>query len=135
MTLVSFIVITLFVKIVTDDWQDEFFKITLVLAAITNAFNAIFYGAAVGIIVQFPSKYITAFSGGSSIAGILTATNQIFALWIGTNPLTTGLMYFTIGDIVIFGTLVVYILMERQVRKNTYHACNLKNTLINVYLI
>lgn len=110
--LIVFICIKLLQKILID----EFF-----LAA-----SAIFGGSLFGIAGKFSSKYITAMTAGQALGGIFTALTEILSLWIGANPVVSGLLYFVIGDVVLFLSLIAYVILERVV-SNIYD--------IRIYLI
>ncbi|XP_014207859.1 equilibrative nucleoside transporter 3 [Copidosoma floridanum] len=113
--LAVFIVTTSFAKVNTDKYQNTFLIITLTSVAIVNAANAIFGGSLMGVAGKFSSKYITAMSSGQALGGIFTALTEILSLWIGANPISSGLLYFTIGDVVLLLSLISYIILEREV--------------------
>lgn len=54
-------------------------------------------------------------SAGQALGGIFTALTEIISLWIGASHVITGLLYFTIADIVLFLSLIAYIILEREV--------------------
>lgn len=88
-----------------------FFKCLLIFAAAA----AIFGGSLLGIVGRFSPKYITAMSAGQALGGIFCALTEIVSLWIGASPVISGLLYFTIADIVLFISLIAYIILEREV--------------------
>lgn len=67
-----------------------------------------------GIVARFSPKYITAMSAGQALGGIFTALTEILSLWVGASPVISGLLYFIIGDIVLFLSLIAYIILERE---------------------
>ena len=111
--LVLFILTTALVKIDTDKWQDAFLIITLTTVALVNAASAIFGGSLMGIVGRFSPSYITAMSSGQALGGIFTAITEICSLWIGASPVLSGLVYFIIGDAVLFLSLIAYIVLEK----------------------
>ncbi|KAK9309615.1 hypothetical protein QLX08_000830 [Tetragonisca angustula] len=111
--LLFFILTTIFVKINTDKWQGTFLIITLTTVACVNAASAIFGGSLMGIVGRFSPKYITAMSSGQALGGIITATAEICSLWIGASPVLSGLVYFIIGDVILFLSLIAYIILEK----------------------
>ncbi|XP_043801835.1 equilibrative nucleoside transporter 3 isoform X1 [Apis laboriosa] len=111
--LLFFILTTIFVKINTDKWQGTFLIVTLTTVACVNAASAIFGGSLMGIVGRFSSKYITAMSSGQALGGIITATAEICSLWIGASPILSGLVYFIIGDVILFLSLIAYIVLEK----------------------
>ncbi|XP_050478030.1 equilibrative nucleoside transporter 3 [Bombus huntii] len=113
--LLFFILTTMLVKINTDKWQGTFLIITLITVACVNAASAIFGGSLMGIAGRFSPKYITAMSSGQALGGIITATAEICSLWIGASPVLSGLVYFIIGDVILFLSLIAYIILEKAV--------------------
>ncbi|XP_076227200.1 equilibrative nucleoside transporter 1 isoform X2 [Nomia melanderi] len=111
--LVFFILTTAFVKVNTDKWQDTFLAITLTTVAFVNAASAIFGGSLMGIVGRFSPKYITAMLSGQALGGIFTAITEICSLWIGASPVLSGLVYFIIGDVILFLSLIAYIVLEK----------------------
>ncbi|XP_076672350.1 equilibrative nucleoside transporter 1 [Andrena cerasifolii] len=111
--LLLFILTTALVKIDTDKWQDAFLIITLTTVALVNAASAIFGGSLMGIVGRFSPNYITAMSSGQALGGIFTAITEICSLWIGASPVLSGLVYFIIGDAVLFLSLIAYIVLEK----------------------
>lgn len=117
---VLFLLTTCLVKINTDEWQNTFFIITLTTVAVINASCAIFGGSLLGVAGRFSSGYITAMMGGQALGGIFTALAEIGSLWLGASPVLSGLVYFVIGDAMLFLSLVSWIVLERTVFFN-YH--------------
>lgn len=74
-----------------------------------------------GVAGRFSPKYITAMSAGQALGGIFTALTEILSLWIGASPVISGLLYFTIGDIILFASLIVYVILEKAVSKIVHH--------------
>ncbi|KAI4503602.1 hypothetical protein M0802_001005 [Mischocyttarus mexicanus] len=93
--------------------QATFLIITLTTVAFVNAASAIFGGSLMGIVGRFSPKYITAMSGGQALGGIFTALAEVISLWIGASPILSGLMYFIIGDTILFLSLIAYIILEK----------------------
>ncbi|XP_012142098.1 equilibrative nucleoside transporter 1 [Megachile rotundata] len=111
--LLFFIVTTTFVKINTDKWQNTFLVITLTTVACVNAASAIFGGSLMGVVGRFSPKYITAMSSGQALGGIFTALTEVCSLWIGASPVLSGLVYFIIGDVILFLSLIAYVMLEK----------------------
>ncbi|OAD61279.1 Equilibrative nucleoside transporter 3 [Eufriesea mexicana] len=111
--LLLFILTTIFVKINTDKWQETFLSITLSTVVCVNAASAIFGGSLMGIVGRFSPKYITAMQCGQALGGIITAIAEICSLWIGASPVVSGLVYFIIGDVILFLSLVAYVMLEK----------------------
>lgn len=79
------------------------------------AASAIFGGSLMGIVGRFSPKYITAMQCGQALGGIVTAIAEICSLWIGASPVVSGLVYFIIGDVILFLSLVAYVMLEKTV--------------------
>ena len=78
--------------------------------------SAVFGGSLLGIIGYFPPRYITAMSAGQALAGIFAALAEIFSLWLGASPVVSALLYFSIGDLMLFCSLLSYIFLQKAVR-------------------
>lgn len=113
LVLLIFLVTTGFVKADTDQWQNTFLIITLGSVALMNMASAIFGGSLLGIVGRFPARYITAMSGGQALAGIFAALTEISSLWLGASPVVSALLYFVIGDAMLFFSLVSYIFLQK----------------------
>lgn len=111
--LLVFIFTTVLVEVNTDKWQSKFLAITLTSVALVNAASAVFGGSLMGILGRFSPKYITAMSSGQALGGIFTAATEICSLWIGASPVLSGLVYFIIGDVILFLSLIAYIVLEK----------------------
>lgn len=70
-----------------------------------------------GVAGRFSSSYITAMMGGQALGAIFTALAEIGSLWLGASPVLSGLMYFAIGDAMLFLSLVSWIVLEKAVRQ------------------
>ncbi|XP_024946180.1 equilibrative nucleoside transporter 3 isoform X2 [Cephus cinctus] len=113
--LLLFILTTVLVKVNTDEWQNAFLVITLTTVAVVNMASAIFGGSLMGIVGRFSPRYITAMMGGQAVGGIFTALAEIGSLWIGASPVLSGLLYFIIGDVLLFLSLIAYIILEKAI--------------------
>ncbi|KAF7994482.1 hypothetical protein HCN44_003954 [Aphidius gifuensis] len=131
--LVLLIITTLFIYINTDGWQEYFFFFTLLLAFLINAFSTIFYGALVTITGLFSPNYITAYSAGQALSGIITTLIQILSLWIGMTHETSAFIYFMIGNVGILCSILAYILLEKQkfFKSHVYKHQNIQKKKIN----
>ena len=52
-------------------------------------------------------------SSGQALGGIFTAITEICSLWIGASPMLSGLVYFIIGDVILFLSLIAYVMLEK----------------------
>ncbi|KAF7994483.1 hypothetical protein HCN44_003955 [Aphidius gifuensis] len=83
-------------------------------AAGSNGMGAIFTGTMVSVAGNFPSEYISSLSQGQSACGIIAAIFQMLSLWLSTGPISTGLIYFLIGDFIIIFAFISYVFLEKQ---------------------
>lgn len=111
--LILFIVTTIFVQIDTDDWQWIFFVITLSIVVLLNIAGAILNGSLFGITGKFTPKYITAAIGGQALGGIFAALVQIGALAIGASSVHSAFVYFMVGNIMLFISLICYVVLSK----------------------
>ncbi|KAG4072412.1 hypothetical protein HA402_004344 [Bradysia odoriphaga] len=110
-----FIVTTALVEVNTDSWQNEFFIFTLTSVVMMNIATAILSGGLFGISGLFPSEYITAVVSGQALGGIFAALSEIMSLTFGASAKTTAFVYFMIGNVVLFVSIVTYIIMSKTV--------------------
>ena len=61
----------------SDDWQNTFLAIILVLVVLINVCGAIYQGAVLGAAAKFPTKYMTAAMTGQSVGGIFPVVVDI----------------------------------------------------------
>ncbi|XP_030384134.1 equilibrative nucleoside transporter 2 [Scaptodrosophila lebanonensis] len=118
--LVLFGITTAFVEINTDNWQEQFFLITLIIVVILNISAATMSGGLYGIAGLFPSEYMTAVVSGQALGGIITALAFILVLALDTEPKTTAFIFFILGIVLISFCIVCYIIMVRQPYFNYY---------------
>lgn len=115
MMLVLFILTTVFVKVDTDPWQQQFFILTLATVVLLNVSSAILSGSIFGIIGKFCPKYITAVIGGQALGGMFAAVAQIIALSIGASSVHSAFVYFMVGNIMIIISLFAYIVLSKTI--------------------
>ncbi|KAF5274247.1 hypothetical protein FQR65_LT04365 [Abscondita terminalis] len=113
--LVLFIVTTVFVKVNTDNWQENFFIFTIITVVLLNVSSAVLSGSIFGIIGKFSPKYITAVIGGQALGAIFTAVVQIIALSFGISSVFSAFLYFLIGDIIILISFLMYFVLIKTV--------------------
>lgn len=71
-------------------------------------------------------------NAGQALGGILSALTEILSLWIGVNPIISGLVYFIIGDVILLISLIAYIMLERVVSKNKLMVPNSSTCTTNI---
>lgn len=107
------IVTTIFVKVDTDTWQDEFFTVTIATVIVINSASAIASGSLFGIAGQFPSEYMTAVVSGQALGGIFAALAEIIIITFHPPPDMSALIYFIIGSVALFVSIFLYMIMQR----------------------
>ena len=112
---VIFIFTTLFVEVDTDQFQDIFFRMTLLSVVLMSCFSAIFQGSIVSVASIFPSRNMHFYATGQSIAGIYAVFAQVLALSGYMSPTTTALYYFISADVLLITTLVAYLWLVKSV--------------------
>ncbi|KAK5643124.1 hypothetical protein RI129_006969 [Pyrocoelia pectoralis] len=113
--LVLLVTTTVLVKVDTDDWQTEFFIVTIITVVLLNVASAILSGSLFGIVGKFSPKYITAVFGGQALGAIFTAIVQIMALAIGASSILSGFIYYMVGNVVIVISLFVYVMLTKAI--------------------
>uniref|UniRef100_A0A146LIP6 Equilibrative nucleoside transporter 3 n=3 Tax=Lygus hesperus TaxID=30085 RepID=A0A146LIP6_LYGHE len=109
--LILFIVTTVFVKVDTDHWQEEFFLVTLGIVILLNIASAILQSAVFGVVGRFPSKYIAGTMRGLALGGIIAATAKIVSLFVGASPAISALAYFIMADAFIVISILAYMFL------------------------
>lgn len=110
---IAFIVVTAFVKINTDAWQNTFFGITMFLICIISIICAIFQGGITALASIFPTKYMYAVMTGQAVAGIISSVAEILSLLKHVNPISSALSYFLCAVVILLITTVCYIYMHQ----------------------
>ena len=80
-----------------------------------SCFSAIFQGSIVATASVFPSRCMSAYTVGQSVAGIFAVLAQILSLAGQFGPTTTALYYFISADFVLILTLVVFLALQKSV--------------------
>ncbi|XP_017470401.1 PREDICTED: equilibrative nucleoside transporter 1 isoform X1 [Rhagoletis zephyria] len=114
MILGIFIVTASFVEVNTDQWQEQFFLITLLTVVIINVSSAVMSGGVFGVAGLFPSHYMTALVSGQALGGILSALAFVLVLAFGAPPNVTALIYFIIGSALVLLSIICFVIMSRQ---------------------
>ncbi|XP_024081088.1 equilibrative nucleoside transporter 3 isoform X2 [Cimex lectularius] len=113
--LVLFIITTIFVKINTDSWQEEFFLLTLGIVIVLNIASAILQSAVFGVVGRFPSKYISGTVSGQALGGIMAAVVEIVSLSVGVSPIVSALVYFIMADVFIIVAIFSYMFLASTI--------------------
>lgn len=115
--LILFTITAAFAKINVDDWQNEFFIITMVTVVLTNSFVAVFQGAVMGIANAFPAKFMQALMNGQAVGAIFASLVNIISIRIGVSPENIGIIYFCFGIL----TLIITTLTHCALRKVRFY--------------
>ncbi|RXG71420.1 Equilibrative nucleoside transporter 2 [Armadillidium vulgare] len=111
MSLVSMVIVTMLSFVNTDQWQEAFFIITLIVVALMNAGIAVLQASLYGMIGLFPPVCISALVSGQSLAGIISAplTDYIFSNWTRGSCHISGIIYFCLADIYLIISILAYV--------------------------
>ncbi|XKL64840.1 hypothetical protein PGB90_004926 [Kerria lacca] len=98
--------------------QKWFLIITLATVIVLNISTGLLQAALCGILMKFPLSYISAFSSGQSLAGILAAVALIFtsaenSFFENSSPIISTFSYFLIADILILISIFGYLTIRR----------------------
>ncbi|VEN61432.1 unnamed protein product [Callosobruchus maculatus] len=103
----------IFCNINTDSWQREFLYVTLAMSTITSAAVIVFTVSNIVPMSKFPNRYVKYYMYGNAVGGILAALLQCIALSIGGSSIVTGLIYFSVGTVIMLYTLFLAIISNR----------------------
>nr|XP_054759282.1 equilibrative nucleoside transporter 1-like [Lytechinus pictus] len=112
--LVIFIFTTVLTRVDTNDWEKQFFWITLASVVVINCFSAIFQGSVFGLGGLLPKKYTQALMAGQGLGGIVPALVSIICLATLKNYSLVGFVYFLISVICIIITYAAYLVLPRN---------------------
>lgn len=111
---VIFALTTILVEIDTDQWQNAFFAITMVMVVVLSFFSAIFQAAIFGIVASFPTNCMHAMVNGQAVAGLLAVLIQILSMVNHAGPVMSGLWYFMASTIFLAFAIVCYWSMDND---------------------
>uniref|UniRef100_G3MQG6 Equilibrative nucleoside transporter 1 n=1 Tax=Amblyomma maculatum TaxID=34609 RepID=G3MQG6_AMBMU len=106
-----FVVLTAFVKVNTDNWQVEFFILSVVLVGLLNMFVSWLQGGIMGLATLLPSEYMHNLVIGMAVGGLFASILQIICLLGHTDPTTAGLGYFLCAIAVFIVALACFVAM------------------------
>nr|CAH7732899.1 unnamed protein product [Callosobruchus chinensis] len=101
----------IFCKVNTDSC-----KLKFVVLFTPKAFSAaviVFTVSNIVLMSRFPIKYVKYYMYGNAIGGILTVVLQCIALAIGGTSISTALIYFSVGAVILLYTLFLAIISPR----------------------
>ena len=112
-TLICFIVTTVFVKIDTTNWTKGFFGLTIGTVAFINMACAIYGGVFFEVAGIIGQKYTQAIMGGQGLGGTFAAVASILSLVGNSKPEDSGFGYFLTAVVVICICFVTYFIFFR----------------------
>lgn len=127
--IVLFIVTTILVPINSDQWQNTFFAVTMVIVVLLNVGAAVFQGGLFGLSAQFPSKYLSAVMSGQALGAVFACLCRIVSIAVaGENEVAaavnSALVYFTLADITLLVSIACYLWMTRLTFYKYYTVLN-----------
>jgi equilibrative nucleoside transporter 1/2/3 len=96
-----FIITTVFVRINTEYWVDEFFGLTLLTIILMNIFSGLFQSSTFGFAGILPQEYTAAVMSGQAYAGLFSSVARIISSVVTEDVLLSALIYFLSAVIVI----------------------------------
>ncbi|EFA05322.1 equilibrative nucleoside transporter 3 [Tribolium castaneum] len=120
---VLFAILSVFVEIDTDSWQEEFFGLVMVITAGINSLNAVFTITVYTILANFPQSYLAPYLTGGTLARITTSSLQIFSLASGLSVQHSALLYFLLG-VGVVGLTLIFIIFTG---KNKFYLHHMRN--------
>ena len=121
-TVIIFVLTTVFVEINTQSWAHGFFLLTVLTVAILNTAIGIFQGALFGVAGVVGGKYTQAIMMGQGMAGIFVAVANILTK-IGQNDVrASALAYFIVACVVIIISVVAYSVLFKMPLMEFYFA-------------
>jgi len=103
-----------FTKIETDEWQDEFWYITIVSIVLININSAIFQGGLLGLAGKFPPQYMGITFGGQALGGIFASVTNVVVILLGVEPQDAAFFCFLIAVVFLATALVCFLVATRS---------------------
>ncbi|KAM9857043.1 equilibrative nucleoside transporter 1-like [Aulostomus maculatus] len=109
--MVVFMVTALLVKVPMEPLP--FFSVTMVKIVIINSFGAVLQGSLFGMAGLLPNSYTTPVMSGQGLAGTFAASAMICAIASGSEIQDAAFGYFITACIVIFLSILAYIMLPK----------------------
>nr|XP_023018402.1 equilibrative nucleoside transporter 3-like [Leptinotarsa decemlineata] len=145
---ISFISVTILVKVNTDSWQLGFFILTIIIMIINTFFTITLSISYYTLMARFPPEYIKIHTYGYSISGVISALLQILCLVIGGSSTQVALIYYSCGlGIVMTAAVMIYFTkyspfyqyymegIEEETKKPLPSLADLKETYKRTWLV
>ncbi|XP_018565559.1 equilibrative nucleoside transporter 1 [Anoplophora glabripennis] len=126
--LVLFLIHTAFTKINTDSFQEAFFAIAMILAVLLNLSSAIIMVSLFELVINFPIGYYGTILSGQAICGVVSAIVQICVQSIRLHYLTSALIYFMVGSVIILATTIFYLITKQKSKYFIYRIGQYEDT-------
>uniref|UniRef100_A0A2R5LCW4 Putative equilibrative nucleoside transporter 3-like protein n=1 Tax=Ornithodoros turicata TaxID=34597 RepID=A0A2R5LCW4_9ACAR len=110
--IVIFVMLTVFVKVDTDNWQYGFFMFIMATLLVLNVFGTWLQGGIFGLASLLPQEYIHSCVIGMSVGGVLSSTLQILAIVWHPHPTNSGLVYFGCGTALLIVGLLGFLAIQ-----------------------
>lgn len=127
--LVLFVIVTVFVHVDSDSWQNGFFILTLSFIIALGISSAILQAGIAAVASLLPPKYMHIMVLGQAIAGIIAAIAQTLSLLGHCDSVKSAFAYFIFADVLIFLSLLSYAGIQKS-EFFKYHVYSLRDTTI-----
>ncbi|KAF7272144.1 hypothetical protein GWI33_015051 [Rhynchophorus ferrugineus] len=100
----------IFVNVNTDNWQQLFFIITMIV--LIMVMSTISFGAAgqFGLFSKLPPMYINAYLVGEGFAGMFNAVMRLISIVISPSPTGSAMIYFCTGSALMFISTILTVI-------------------------
>ncbi|OQR73001.1 equilibrative nucleoside transporter 1-like [Tropilaelaps mercedesae] len=98
----------------TDQWQEWFYRLTLVQMLLVAASAAVFQGGIMGVASTFPSEYTHACVVGQSAGGVFASVLQVGVLLLNVPAVISGLIYFMLAFALLMFSILVLVRTQRS---------------------
>ncbi|XP_043970086.1 equilibrative nucleoside transporter 1-like [Gambusia affinis] len=119
-----FIITAVLVKVPLEPLP--FFSITMVKIIIINSFGAVLQGSLFGMAGLLPASYTTPIMSGQGLAGTFAAASMICAIASGSELEDAAFGYFIVACVVIFLSILSYVLLPKLTFFQFYQERNRK---------
>ncbi|KAJ8917737.1 hypothetical protein NQ315_005187 [Exocentrus adspersus] len=103
----------------------------MVLAVLLNVCSAVTMISLFELVTKFPLGYYGTILSGQAICGIFSAIVQICILSMRVPSLFSGLIYFSVGSIIIFSTTIFYLITKKKSKYFIYRISQYEGSSTN----
>ncbi|XP_027200139.2 equilibrative nucleoside transporter 3-like [Dermatophagoides pteronyssinus] len=119
-TIITFMIITSLVKIDTDEYQNAFLIILLILVFIVNAAAIFIQAIFTGLAALFPLKYIQSMVAGQAMSGLFAALTKIFSLLGHRTLINNVFIFFLLANLVLIVTFALFLYVRNKSFYSSY---------------